>query len=266
MPTRVAALRPGWRQLALTLRAAMLLIAVLAIALAWVVNLAHTRSEAVRAIRKAGGIVVFEDQTLPLGCLPAKPWEPPWLRSWLGEELFRPVTQVAFYWQNHDLSVLDRLQAFPRLNAVFIDGIPMDDSGLYRLRGLRSLTFLSLQRAHITDAGLVYLRELDRLRTLELSYTPIGDRGLAELALHHPRLEKLDLAGTAVTDAGVAHLRMLGNLRILSLNNTAVTDAGVDSLILLPHIQRLSFWETHASLTGISKLRFAYGGSCVLEP
>jgi hypothetical protein len=59
---------------------------------------------------------------------------------------------------------------------------------------------------------------------------------------------------------------MLFNLRILSLNNTGVTDAGVDSLILLPRIQRLSFWETHASLTGISKLRFAYGGSCVLEP
>jgi hypothetical protein len=265
MPTRLASSRAGWRQLALSVRAAMVLIAILACGLAWVVNLAHTRSEAVRAIRRAGGRVVFEDQVRPLGSSPARPWEPRWLRRLLGEELFRPVTQVTFHSPFEDRSLLDRLRAFPRLNALFLDGI--DDAGLYRLRRLRSLTFLSLRSARVTDAGLVQLRDLDRLRCLWLAWDPgIGDRGLAELALHHPQLEELDLTYTALTDAGLPYLRMLQNLRILSLAGTAVTDAGVDTLILLPHIQRLDIWSTRLSLEGISKLRFAYGGSCVLEP
>jgi hypothetical protein len=243
----------------------MVLIALLAFALAWVVNLAHTRSEAVRAIRRAGGRVAFEDQTLPLGRSPAKPWEPPWMRRWLGEELFRPVTQVAFY-SHADLSVLDRLGAFPRLNTFILTSNPINDESLSRLGGLRSLTVLSLVGAHPTDAGLAHLRDLDRLRILWLCNSTVSDRGLAELALHHPRLEDLDLAGTAVTDAGLAHLPMLANLRILSLDNTAITDAGVDSLILLPSIQRLSFRGTRVSLSGIARLRLAYGGSCLLEP
>jgi hypothetical protein len=243
----------------------MVLIALLAFALAWVVNLARTRSEAVRAVRRAGGRVSFEDQTLPVGCSPAKPWEPPWMHRWLGEELFRPVTQIAFY-SHPDLLVLDRLGAFPRLDAFILHNTPINDEGLSRLGGLRSLTLLDLGGAHVTDAGLVHLRDLDRLRTLWLCNSTVNDRGLAELALHHPRLEDLDLAGTDVTDAGLAHLAMLAHLRILRLDNTAITDAGVDSLLLFPHIERLSFTGTRISLSGISRLRLAYGGSCLLEP
>jgi hypothetical protein len=266
MPNRVARPRPLWLQLALNLRAAMVLIALLAFALAWVVNLAHTRSEAVRAIRGAGGIVAFEDQTLPFGSSPAKPWEPPWMRRWLGEELFRPVTQVWFSGPIPDRSVLDRLRVFPRLNALILNFTQIDDADLSRLRGLRSITFLSLNNSHVTGPGLCHLRDLKRLRHLELAYNAVGDRGLAELAQHHPQLVSLDLAGTAVTDAGLPYLRMLGHLRRLSLDDTAVTDAGVDSLILLPRLERLSFRETHASLAGIARLRFAYGQSCLLEP
>jgi hypothetical protein len=243
----------------------MVLVALLAFALAWVVNLARTRSEAVRAVRKAGGRVAFEDQTMPLGCLPTKPWEPPWMRRWLGEELFRPVTQIVFD-AHPDLSVLDRLGAFPRLNAFILNYTAINDEGLSRLGGLRSLTVLDLPGACVTDAGLVHLRDLDGLRSLRLCQSTVNDRGLAELALHHPRLEDLDLSGTAVTDAGLAHLPRLANLKILRLDHTAITDAGVESLILLPGIRRLSLWETRMTLSGIARLRFAYGGSCLLEP
>jgi hypothetical protein len=258
--------RPKLLQLALSLRTAMVLVALFAFALAWVVNLARTRSEAVRAIRSAGGGVCFEDETLPVGRVPAKPWEPPWLRRWLGEELFRPVTQVAFYGPISDLSVLDRLGAFPRLSTLILNNTHIDDRALSRLRDLRSLTFLSLTNSDVTGPGLVHLRGLEGLRCVWIDGSPLCDSGLAELARHHPRLEDLDLGRTAVTDAGLPFVGMLRNLKNLSLDSTAVTDEGLESLILLPSIGRLSLHETQASLAGIARLRFAYGQSCRLEP
>ena len=56
--------------------------------------------------------------------------------------------------------------------------------------------------------------------------------GDAELAIVKtlPKVEQLDLRGTAITDAGLANLDGMTTLTHLHLENTAVTDAGLAHL------------------------------------
>ena len=60
-------------------------------------------------------------------------------------------------------------------------GTQITDAGLVHLKGLASLTELSLDETQITDAGLVHLKGLTSLTTLGLGGPQITDAGLAEI-------------------------------------------------------------------------------------
>ena len=75
------------------------------------------------------------------------------------------------------------------------------------------------------DAELELVKKLPKVEQLDLRGTAVTDKGLGSLdglsALTHLHLEN-----TAVTDEGLTHLKGLSNLQYLNLYNTAVTDKG----------------------------------------
>jgi hypothetical protein len=73
-----------------SLRALMILVLVVAAALGWRVNRAHTQARAVARIKQAGGLVVYDHQfdgTSPYKNRSA-PRVPAWLRRMVGDEYF----------------------------------------------------------------------------------------------------------------------------------------------------------------------------------
>jgi hypothetical protein len=107
--------------------------------------------------------------------------------------------------------------------------------------GLKSLTYLDLNRSQVTDAGLKELARPDSglaaLPRLELYGTRVGDAGLKELARPDTGLKALTTLGlwsTQVTDAGLKELARpdcgLKALTSLIVYHSRVTDAGVADL------------------------------------
>ena len=89
--------------------------------------------------------------------------------------------------------------------SVALGGTQITDAGLKHLKGLTSLTVLSLRQTQITDAGLEPLKGLTGLYYL-------------------------DLTGTLVTSAGLEHLKGITSLTDLYLSDTKITDAGLSEL------------------------------------
>ncbi len=116
--------------------------------------------EAVEAILKAGGGVSYDYQRDPSGTpMPfAKPPEPAWLRTFLGDDLFVNVTEVGL-----DAS------------------LEVTDAWLEHLQGLTHLQVLSLAQTKVSDTGLEHLKELRQLYWLNLSSTNVTDAGVRDI-------------------------------------------------------------------------------------
>jgi len=110
-------------------------------------------------------------------------------------------------------------------------GSAATDADLALLAGLEPrLVRLDLSRTGLTDEGVAAaLGRFDEIRRLSVADTKAGDRALAAIA-GLPRIEWLNLFGSAVTDAGLERLASAKHLRRLFLWKTAVTDAGVGRL------------------------------------
>lgn len=173
--------------------------------LAWVLVGARIQHNAVAAIEKAGGSVVYdwELRDTPLVATPKPPWLE-WLVDHLGVDCFGNVTRV-------DL------------------GRKGGDPELAQVANLTRIDYLNARGSAITDSGLVHLRRLTRLRELRLDGTAVTDAGLAHLR-GLTALRVLDLSSTRVTDAGIPFLERLGLLERLNLWRTRVSEAGVREL------------------------------------
>ena len=239
-----------WRY-RVSLRALMTLILVVAAALGWRVNRAHTQARAVARVKQAGGLVVYDyqfDGTYLYKNNPS-PRVPAWLRRMVGNEHFQEVTKVSFYDKTATDAALAAVGDFDHLIAIIInDASEVTDTGLAHLAGLPRLQEMEIWGlSGITDTGLSHLAELRNLQKLELNglaflqrrerWKPpaITDAGLSHLAgvrcLQEVELRNLPL----ITDAGLAHLAGMPGLRRMSLSLDGITDAG-----LLTHLSRLT--------------------------
>lgn len=147
-------------------------------------------------------------------------------------------------------------KVFDRSNHVgelVLNGRPIQDADLCRLRGLPQLTDLSLERTAITDAGLRHLLELPRLEWLNLFQTGVGDAGLSHLR-RFPRLQHLPLGATRITDAGLAVLKDFPELRYLGLRANQISDEGLLHLAPLRRLTGLHLGETHVTDAGLRHL------------
>jgi hypothetical protein len=241
------------------LRILMIGIIAISLPLGWMASRARERNAAVQAIRRNGGVVLFDYEWGSDGKpVPgARPRVPGWMVRAFGIASFNDAAFVRLerpIWNKTDLANLAR---FPALRTLLLKNYQIGDGDLAALDGLKRIETLDLSGSAVTDAGLVHLRGLERLRELHLGRTAVGDAGLDELARHR-RLEYLDLSQTRVTDAGLPRLRTLEALQTLNLENTAVSDAGLGPLIAHRRLEMLILWGTKTTEPGIDALQEAF--------
>jgi hypothetical protein len=189
------------RPLRFTLRALLVLVAVLAIPLAAWVNEAHRQRRAVDVIQRLGGRVAYghqiDSKRRPVN---AKPPGPDWLRRILWDEYFVTVVGVTLYGDQAvdvNLELVRQLKDLQLLAAwasqtdpsrkVLLGPTPgagITDNGLARLTVLTDLRHISLADNEITDAGLEHLKSFPKLVSLQTGYgrnSRVTKKGIQEL-------------------------------------------------------------------------------------
>jgi Leucine Rich repeat len=252
--------RPWFHRLRISVRALMIIVLVLGAGLGWLAHLARQaeiQRNAVAAVRKLGGSVIYDWQ-FENGRVRVKPgsnivsdevpgW-PKWLVDRLGVDAFGSVTDVSIRRVAVRLGGGGRAsigdaspdaidEAFApighlsRLKHLTVINMPVNDAGLAHLKGLSNLESLMLRgRNEVTDAGVAYLARMNSLKGLYLENSKISDEGLASVS-KLTGLETLNLARTQIGDAGLARLDGLTRLENLGLDGTKVTDAGLVRLL-----------------------------------
>jgi hypothetical protein len=174
-----------------SLRTLLLVMLLASIGTSWLAYRATRQRDAVAAILRAGGGVIYSYEYDAAGKIVSDP-EPPapeWLRNVLGIDYFSRVTDVHLAGDSITDTDLEVLECLPGLRTLIVAGPGVTDAGLVHLSRLRRLEQLQLGGAGITDAGLIHLHPLRELNQLTLD--------------------------CSVTDAGMRHLLPLKNLRKL---------------------------------------------------
>ncbi len=229
-----------------SLRASMVLIAILAMGLGWIVNEARAQREAVEVIRRAGGEVYYNWQVgAPnfTGSPDAGPKAPAWLLRLLGVDYFGHP----FYVFASGPKITDReiaaIGRLGRLEEVTLITPKMSGNGMNHLKVLTRLRSLRLIEGRMTDADLIGLEGLGNLKTLSLTECSIGDAGLSHLkgltGLKHLYLDRMK-----VTGKGLEYLKGLEQLETLSLVATDIDDAGLVHLKGLTQMRYLHLDES----------------------
>jgi hypothetical protein len=223
----------SWRHwLRFSVRTLMIVLALFACTIGWLVHSAQVQRDAVEAIEATSGAVSYvwqykDGDEISNG----RPWAPKWLVDLLGVDYFGSIALVYLGDEATEavMGHVGHLKNLERLSLCAQRGKHVTDSWLTHLRGLTRLKDLILFNTAITDAGLVHLEELTSLEWLDLTHTKITDAGLAHLK-NLASLKELDLFGTQVSDAGLVHLKSLKKLETLNVEGTSVTDAGIKEM------------------------------------
>jgi hypothetical protein len=184
-----------------------------------------------------------------------EPPGPRWLRSLIGDELFRDVALVDFDPANIPTppgdEVLAAMAHFPKLECIQLPYASITDEGLRHIRGLSRLKELVIREAPIGDRGLKYLSGLTNLEQLYLDETSISDAGLRSLKPLR-RLKELGLSRTNVGDDGMSVVAGLDKLEYLDLYMTKVDEPGLTKLGSLTNLRQLT---TSVSYEKTARLR-----------
>jgi hypothetical protein len=240
-------------------RSLLVIVVVLSVPLgwfAWETQRARRQREAVEAIKRADGRVLYDcefDENGDWWGPGIAPRIPAWMRKLLGHDFFAEVVEI--YLSDPDDAALSHVRKIgPFKTFVSYRSYKVTDIGLANFEGLTRLEVLALPGAQVTDAGLVHLKRLTLLQTLDLSGTDVTDAGLPKLKAL-TKLKSLGLCRTQVTDAGLVHLKELTNMESLGLEETQVTDAGLVHLRGLAKLEMVSLLDTQVSDTGLAELK-----------
>ena len=269
--------RPGpahWRKwLRISTRGLIVLVLLIAVGLGWLVNSAHKQRDAVAAIRKGGGDVIYNYERSLSG---QSRW-PKWLVDRIGIDSVENVCSVTLSRVGSDADMV-QVGHLKRLEELSLFRSAVTDQGLRHLEGLNNLRFVGLGDTKVTGAGVAHLGKLGSLAGLYLNATNVSDDGMKELcgmtnlrvlSLDRTRvgdagvvhlkgmksLQRLGLEGTEVTDAGLVQLKGLSGLHVLGLAGTKVTDAGLVQLKGLSGLQYLNVAGTKVSAVGVQELK-----------
>jgi len=126
-------------------------------------------------------------------------------------------------------------------------------------------------QGQMNDFLLEEISRIEHINSLDLSgsieFTDSGARFVAKM----PRLERLDLSGTAITDRALEILRDLKHLKTLNLARTAITDAGAASLRFCDTLEEVTLSGTNTgdgpikALAGKPNLRHFMSGDSVTD-
>jgi internalin A len=248
-------------------RALMVLVLIVGAPLGWVIGSAKIQRNAVAAIRRIDGTIVYNWDWNYEGDYIDRPSLPHWQR-WLvahvGEDYVGHVAAVEFVREMpEDVPIERRLRAltdealaqlveFNHIRMLNIRNCRDRDAMLADFKHLNGLTMLNLPCARLTN--FKFLKEMTRLRELDLLASSVDDDDLAYLE-KLPHLKSLGLWTTGITDAGLVHLKALPALTILGLAYTGITDAGLMHLKGLNRLEGLSLAKTNVTDAGLVHLK-----------
>ena len=161
--------RPWRRFLRFSVRGMIVLVLIVGAWLGWIVRSARIQSEAVEAIRDAGGQVQYDWEFAgqdPMKVAHAPP--PRLLADLVGVDYFSDVTYVLLRGR-HSPATFGFVGVFRKLQSIDSAGSNIDDAGIACVKGLPCLTSLWLSDTRLSDAALIHLRKLTSLSTLDLS-------------------------------------------------------------------------------------------------
>jgi hypothetical protein len=242
----------------ISLRRLMALVLALGCGLGWAVQRAHVQRDAVAAIERLGGRVMYEWQFRNGIPNPAgTPWAPRWLVDLVGVDYFGNAAYVISCTRATGDAVLEHVGRLSYLERLDLDDSAVRDAGLAHLEGLSRLRWLVISGTDIGDAGVAHLRRLTGLQELYLQPSRVGDAGLEHLE-NLSTLRVLYLGGTHVTDSGLASLRGLNGLEVLTLWGTSVSDAGLVHLEALSSLKSVAIGDdTRITEAGCKRLQRA---------
>ncbi len=202
-----------------SVRGMLIVVLVIGAWLGWIARNARIQREAVRAIKQAGGDVLYDfrwksGQSIQGG----KPFGPKWLVDLLGVDHFCEVTWVSFVRSPCSDDELKQIGRLKRLETLILIGSKMTDDGLDNLEVLAELRLLELHSARITDAGFARLRGLAKLTDLDISDCDVSDKGLESLS-GLTSLRSIGIRRTRITGSGFERLqRDLPRVRLADIH------------------------------------------------
>ena len=142
----------------------MVLVLVIGIGSGWLargIRSAQIQRDAVVAIQKAGGFVLYDWEWSDGNPIPGgRPWGPGWLADRAGVDCFGNVSYVAFYrFSTLNDATVAQVGRLTELRALDLVDWSARDADLARLKGLTKLRWLYLGVSNVSDAGV---RELQR--------------------------------------------------------------------------------------------------------
>jgi internalin A len=212
--------RPWRRFLRFSTRGMIVVVVVVGGWLGWLVRSARIQREAVAAIEKTGGSVLYDWEWRDEPDIPAgKLWAPRWLVDQVGIDYFGHVISVTLDSSSMASdSTLELVARFKRLRELGVARPSVTDAGVAHLEGLSDLSWLGLPNTQVTNAGLAHIRGLTKLKGLGLANTHVSDLGLKHLE-GLTNLQVLELVRTQVTDRGATALKgALPRLTIINLD------------------------------------------------
>jgi hypothetical protein len=254
-----------------SMRSLLIAVTVFCVALGWRLHRAKQQSEAVEAIKDAGGWVYYDYQKYDPNTgefdAQAQPWEPAWLRGSVGIDFWHDAIGLNMQegntrWEHEQtpVNISAHLAHLPRLKFLALTKHTVDDAGMHYVSGLKELEELFYWDAlGITDVGATHLRGMPRLRYLFMEATDIGDAGLQSLA----KLEGLEALvlpqGNNITDEGLASLAGHPRLKKLWVGGdqrrpSKITSAGVVHLAKIPNLEELELQYSQVTVQGLDPL------------
>jgi Leucine-rich repeat (LRR) protein len=246
-----------WYRVRFSVRAIIILVAVLGCWLGWTVHRARVQRDAVNALTRddGRGTVVWYDWEYNDGrhIRKAKPPGPRWLVERVGVDYFGSVVRVFLSQHGSDADLI-QIGNLDRLKELIFTQSSPTDTGLIQLEGLTRLTYLDLSKSGVSDVGIAHLKRLTGLQWLILKDCPISDAGLAEIrGLTH--LVLLGLNGTRITDEGLVHLEGFSGIQHLYFTHAEIGDAGLEYLKGLSALQTLYLNDTKVTDAGLAHLK-----------
>lgn len=150
---------------------------------------------------------------------------------------------------------IDSLAELNQLELIDLTGCPITDDGLKSFKALDELRKLVLDHTRITGRGFKAIEKLPRLSRVQMTHCPVTDLGLEGLS-HLETLEQLGLDDTPVTDEVLGYLRILPNLKGLSLIRAIkLTDKAVDILKACPALTEVNLRGSGVSAKAAAELK-----------
>jgi hypothetical protein len=228
-----------------SLRACLLFVTVLCVAIGYWAHRANEQRKAVAWVKAQGGFVHYDFQLGDNVGRSAPPFVPSWLCDTLGVDYFARVVQVTIF---QPVDEVEPLASLPHIESLCLP-YARDVSQIDALRGMSRLEVLELGSSRLVDISA--LRKLSSLRILALDCPAATDISpVADL----PELSHLSIQCRPVPS--LAPLRKSTSIEYLILQGTDLDDS--NPVPALPHLTYLSLSDTRirdlASLSALTNL------------